>query len=131
AIDERLRMLDGFFEGAVNPADVRKDLKLTMWNQAGIFRNAPDLRTALGHVRRLADQRLCAASTANLLECCTVRNMCTTASLIVRGALLRPENRGAHVRRDAEVATEPAKSPFGHTYVSLAREGIERREVPA
>lgn len=40
-IDERLRMLDGFFEGAANPADVRKDLKLTMWGQAGIFRNAP------------------------------------------------------------------------------------------
>lgn len=56
--------------------------------------------------------------------------MCTTASLIVRCALLRPENRGAHVRLDAEVSTEPAKSPFGHTHVSLAREGIERREVP-
>ena len=130
-IDEVLRMLDGYFEGAVNPADVKKDLKLTMWNQAGIFRNAANLKTALGHIRRLADQRLCAASTANLLDCCTVRNMCTTASLIVRCALLRPENRGAHVRRDAEVATEPAKSPFGHTYISLTREGIERREVAA
>jgi fumarate reductase (CoM/CoB) subunit A len=131
AIDERLRMLDGFFEGTVNPADVRKDLKLTMWNQAGIFRNAADLRAALEQIRRLADQRLRAASTANLLECCTVRNMCTTASLIVRCALLRPENRGAHVRRDAGVLTDPATSPFGHTYISLAREGIERREVAA
>jgi len=131
--DGVLRMLDAFFEGAVSPADVRKDLKLTMWNQAGIFRSAPDLRTALGHIKRLADQRLFAASAANLLDCCTVRNMCTTASLIVRCALLRPENRGAHVRRDAEVVTvtDPATSPFGHTYVSLAREGIERREVPA
>lgn len=131
-VDEVLRMLDDFFEGAASPVAVRKDLKLTMWNQAGIFRNSPDLRTALGHVRRLADQRLFAASTANLTECCTVRNMCTTASLIIRCALLRPENRGAHVRKDAETGTwEPAKSPFGHTYVSLSREGIERREVPA
>ncbi|HOI13709.1 MAG TPA: fumarate reductase subunit A [Methanoculleus sp.] len=131
AIDEKLRMLDGFFEGAINPADVRKDLKLTMWSQAGIFRSAPDLRTALGHVRRLADTRLCAASTANLLDCCTVRNMCTTASLIVRCALFRPENRGAHVRLDAEIVTDPATSPFSHTYISLTREGIERREVAA
>ncbi|MCK9278315.1 MAG: fumarate reductase subunit A [Methanoculleus sp.] len=129
-VDAELRMLDAFFEGAVSPAEVRKDLKHTMWNQAGIFRSAPDLRTALGHIRRLADRRLLAASTANLLDCCTVRNMCTTASLIVRCALLRPENRGAHVRRDAEVVTDPATSPFGHTYVSLAREGIECREVP-
>jgi fumarate reductase (CoM/CoB) subunit A len=131
-IDEELRMLEDFFEGAASPAAVRKDLKLTMWNQAGIFRNAPDLNTALTTVRRLADRRLFAASTANIPECCTVRNMCTTASLIIRCALLRPENRGAHVRRDPGIITgDPAKSPFGHTYISLTREGIERREVAA
>ncbi|NLA38775.1 MAG: fumarate reductase subunit A [Methanomicrobiales archaeon] len=123
-------MLDDFYEGATSPAAVRKDLKLTMWTQAGIFRNSPDLATALTHVRRLADRRLFAASATNLIECCTVRNMCTTASLIVRCALLRPENRGAHVRRDMDViTTNPVKSPFGHTYVSLSREGIEEREV--
>ncbi|WOX56670.1 MULTISPECIES: fumarate reductase (CoM/CoB) subunit TfrA [unclassified Methanoculleus] len=130
-IDGVLGVLDAYFEGSVSPATVRRDLKLTMWSKAGIFRNAADLTAALAQIRRLADQPLRAASTANLLECCTVRNMCTTASLIVRCALLRPENRGAHVRRDATVITEPAKSPFGHTYISLAREGIERREVAA
>ncbi|WP_292519110.1 fumarate reductase (CoM/CoB) subunit TfrA [Methanoculleus sp.] len=130
-IDGVLRMLDGFSEGDTSPADVRRDLKLTMWNRAGIFRNAPDLSAALGDIRELADRRLCAASATNLLDCCTVRNMCTTASLIVRCALLRPENRGAHVRRDASVTTEPATSPFGHTYISLAHAGIEQREVAA
>lgn len=130
-VDGVLGVLDGFFEGDTSPAAVRKDLKLTMWSRAGIFRTAPDLQVALDEIRGLAGRRLRAASTANLLECCTVRNMCTTASLIVRCALLRPENRGAHVRRDATVITEPATSPFSHTYVSLSREGIERREVPA
>ncbi len=131
-IKAELRMLDDFFEGAISPAAVKKDLKLTMWNQAGIFRNSPDLATALTSVRRLADRRLFAASTANIPECCTVRNMCTTASLIVRCALLRPENRGAHVKNDIDVVTwEPGKSPYGHTYVSLEREGIEEREVAA
>ena len=131
SVDEILGMLDGFYDGVINPADVRKDLKLTMWNQAGIFRNAADLRTALMQVRRLSDRRLYAASSDNLAECCTIRNMCTTASLIIRCALLRPESRGAHMRLDADVRTEPAKSPFGHTYISLTREGIERREVAA
>ncbi len=131
-IEAELRMLDDFFEGAISPAMVRKDLKLTMWNQAGIFRNSPDLATALTSVRRLADRRLFAASTANIPECCTVRNMCTTASLIVRCALLRPENRGAHMKNDIDIVTwEPGKSPFGHTYVSLTREGIEERGVAA
>lgn len=131
-IEAELRMLDDFFEGAISPAMVRKDLKLTMWNQAGIFRNSPDLATALTSVRRLADRRLFAASTANIPECCTVRNMCITASLIVRCALLRPENRGAHMKNDIDIVTwEPGKSPFGHTYVSLTREGIEGRGVTA
>lgn len=129
--DEILKTVDGFYEGVINPADVRKDLKLTMWNQAGIFRNAAELRTALMQVRRLSDRRLYAASSDNLAECCTIRNMCTTASLIIRCALLRPESRGAHMRLDAGVVTDPAKSLFGHTYISLTREGIEQREVAA
>lgn len=130
-VDEILKTVDGFYDGVINPADVRKDLKLTMWNQAGIFRNAAELRTALMQVRRLSDRRLYAASSDNLVECCTIRNMCTTASLIIRCALLRPESRGAHMRLDADVRTDPAKSPFGHTYISLTREGIEQREVAA
>jgi len=130
-VDETLKTVDGFYDGVINPADVRRDLKLTMWNQAGIFRNAAELRTALMQVRRLSDRRLYAASSDNLAECCTIRNMCTTASLIIRCALLRPESRGAHMRLDADVRTDPAKSPFGHTYISLTREGIEQREVAA
>jgi fumarate reductase (CoM/CoB) subunit A len=130
-IEAQQRRLDAFCEGTANPAVVKRELKLTMWNQAGIFRNAPDLRIALTTVRRLADQRLLAASSRNLLECCTVQNMCTTASLIIRCALLRPENRGAHVRRDVPTPWEPANSPYGHTYISPASEGIERREVAA
>ncbi|WP_332450144.1 fumarate reductase (CoM/CoB) subunit TfrA [Methanoculleus sp.] len=130
-VDETLRMLDEFFVGDTAPATVRRDLKLTMWKKAGIFRTAADLTAALDDIRGLTDRRLHAASTANLLECCTVRNMCTTASLIVRSALLRPENRGAHVRRDATVVTEPATSPFSHTCISLAGARIERREVAA
>jgi fumarate reductase (CoM/CoB) subunit A len=35
------------------------------------------------------------------------------------------------MRLDADVRTDPAKSPFGHTYISLTREGIEQREVAA
>ena len=41
-----------------------------------------------------------AESPRNLAECCIVRNMCLTASLICRSALIRKESRGAHVRMD-------------------------------
>lgn len=131
-IEKELQTLDDLFEGVMSPAEVSKDLKLTMWSQAGIFRSPPDLSTALMHIKRLTDRRLFAASTANIPECYSVRNMCITASLIVKCALHRPESRGAHLRRDVEVegtTKDPAKSPFGHTYVSLKREGIETRKV--
>jgi fumarate reductase (CoM/CoB) subunit A len=71
-----------------------------------------------------------AASSRNLLECCTVQNMCLTASLICRSALLRTESRGAHVRTDIRQAHDAQHSPYSHTFVSQKREGIER-VVPA
>ena len=53
-----------------------------------------------------------------------------TASLVIRGALLRNESRGAHLRKDVEQDWTPKHSPYGHTFHSLAGEGIEKREVP-
>ncbi len=123
--------LSAFLDGEANPAVVRRELKLAMWNHAGIFRTADELNAALATITRLESLPLRAASPANIIDCCTVRNMCTTASLIVRSALLRPENRGAHVRKDVTTAWEPAASPFGHTYISLHDAGIERKEVVA
>ncbi len=125
------RMLAGYLEGEAGPAGVRRELKIAMWNHAGIFRTADELRAALVTIDRLAGMPLRAASPRNLIECCTVRNMCTTASLVVRSALLRPENRGAHVRKDVTTSWEPATSPYGHTRISLQGAGIERREGAA
>jgi len=57
--------------------------------------------------------------------------MCLTASLICRSALIREESRGAHVRRDVQQPFDARNSPYGHTYISQSREGIERREAGA
>ena len=120
--------LDRFLGGTMNPAQVRKRLQLAMWEGAGIFRNAGDLETALATAKQLAGARLKAASARNLAECCIVENMCLTASLICRAALLRTESRGAHVRTDVTQTHDAEHSPFGHTYLSPARQGIEVRE---
>jgi len=71
------------------------------------------------------------ASARNLAECCIVQNMCLTASLICRSALLRTESRGAHVRTDVTPTHDTEHSPFGHTFLSLSRSGIETKEVRA
>jgi fumarate reductase (CoM/CoB) subunit A len=55
--------------------------------------------------------------------------MCLTASLICRSALLRTESRGAHVRTDVTATHDAEHSPFGHTFISPAREGIETRGI--
>ena len=123
-VEGELRLLDDFFEGVMSPAAVRKDLKLTMWNQAGIFRNSMDLATALTHVRRLADRRLFAASTANIPECCTVRNMYHGIS---DHQVRPPPTREPGRINGIETTTGIGKVTVQPTYVSLVREGIEQR----
>jgi fumarate reductase (CoM/CoB) subunit A len=121
--------LSRFLNGSVSPAMVARELQLAMWDGAGIFRNANDLRSTLAKIMHLPASDLKAASARNFPECCTVQNMCLTATLICKSALLRPESRGAHVRTDICHAWDAATSPFGHTYISHSHEGIERRAM--
>jgi len=127
-VKSRLGRLEAFLSGSVNPALVRKELQQAMWEGAGIFRTASALEKTLKTVDRLSGVGLRAETPRNLAECCIVQNMCLTASLICRSALIRQESRGAHVRTDIPPpAWDVKNSPFGHTYISLVREEIERR----
>jgi fumarate reductase (CoM/CoB) subunit A len=129
AIERQLGALrerfDGYVDGEEPPASVVRRLKRTMWEGAGIFRTGDRLSKALAEIEVLRNERLLAITGRNLLECCTAANMVLVGSLICRAALLRPECRGAHTRRDATCDLPPDRSPYGHTYLSLTREGIE------
>jgi len=122
--------LDRFMTGIKSPARVRMMLQQAMWEGAGIFRNATDLSRTLAAVNVLADKPLKAETHRNIAECCIIENMCLTASLICRSALIREESRGAHVRKDIRQTHDAEHSPFGHTFVSKKGQGIEKREVP-
>jgi len=122
--------LDRFMNGTINPSKVRKLLERAMWDGANIFRNATDLNRALDAADILADKSIRAQTSRNLAGCCIVQNMCLTASLICRSALLREESRGAHVRTDIRQSHDAEHSPFGHTFISKNGQGIEKREVP-
>jgi fumarate reductase (CoM/CoB) subunit A len=121
--------LDAFIRGKVPPSSVRNRLKEAMWAGAGIFRNAPALQATAAAVRELANAPLFAASPRNLTECCAVENMLCLSGLIVQGALLREESRGAHVRTDINQDWTVQTSPFSHTVQSPAGRRIERQEV--
>jgi fumarate reductase (CoM/CoB) subunit A len=123
--------LEAFFRGTASPSGVRNRLKEAMWKGAGIFRDAAELQATATAVRELSSAPLAAASPRNLAECCTVENMLCLSGLIVQGALLREESRGAHVRTDVSQDWTAQASPFAHTFQSPGRCGIERREVRA
>jgi fumarate reductase (CoM/CoB) subunit A len=125
-VESERKRLDEYFSGGSDPAGIWRKLKLSMWEGAGIFRTLSALEQTRSVIRHLQSLQLRAATAENLVECCTVGNMLTTASLIVDSALLRPESRGAHVRKDIRQAWTPETSPFGHTYLSLSCRGIEK-----
>ncbi|MDK2974051.1 MAG: fumarate reductase (CoM/CoB) subunit [Methanofollis sp.] len=124
-VEAQEERLTAFFRGEVSPISVQRQLQQAMWDGAGIRRNESDLRTTLGTVGELNGAGLNAASGRNLTACCAVQNLCTTAGLIVRSALLRPESRGAHYRTDIVQTWDAQTSPFGHTRISLKGAGIE------
>src|SRR5208283_1148558 len=121
--------LNRFLSGTENPAIVRTKLQQAMWNCAGIFRDEAGLKNAIAVSGRLMRAPLKAVSAKNLVDCCIVENMCLTASLICRSALIRPESRGAHMRVDISQEWDAAHSPYGHTSIAKNREGIEKRKV--
>ncbi|MFA5220816.1 MAG: fumarate reductase (CoM/CoB) subunit TfrA [Methanoregula sp.] len=127
-VETAQRNLGAFLKGTENPARVRKELELAMWHGAGIFRNETDIKKTLDTVNRLSLMSLQAKSPQNLADCAILRNMCLTASLICRCALLRPESRGAHVRVDISQEWDALHSPYSHTYISQHREGIQKME---
>jgi fumarate reductase (CoM/CoB) subunit A len=123
------RKIEEFQSGGVNPVTVVKKLQEVMWNGAGISRNVHDLERTLVDVEKLAKKKLLAQAPMNRAECFMVQNMCLVASLVIRSALLRGESRGAHMRTDIFQSWDAANSPYGHTYISLHRAGIEERKV--
>jgi fumarate reductase (CoM/CoB) subunit A len=124
-IEKEEERLETFLSGEVPPSTVVRSLQTAMWEGAGIFRTGHELEKTLGIIRHLQTLRPRAASPANLAECCILQNMLVTATLVVKGSLLRKESRGAHVRRDITQNWDAEHSPYRHTFLSLSREGIE------
>lgn len=104
-----------FAKGTTPPYEIASALKRTMWNGVGIFRTKERLLAAQEEVARLKALVPKAYGPLGYLECCTVENMLCLSSLIIRGALVREESRGAHVRKDITQDWTPETSPFGHT----------------
>lgn len=123
------QQIEGYYKGAVPPWSVVRMLQRAMWEGAGVFRTASSLQRTKAILDEASSASLQAVTAETCIECFTARNLCCAASLVVRSALLRPESRGAHLRRDITQEWDAATSPYGHTYISRLREGIESHQV--
>ncbi|PKL59029.1 MAG: fumarate reductase subunit A, partial [Methanomicrobiales archaeon HGW-Methanomicrobiales-4] len=122
-----IKELEDFLHGDTAPHIIRTRLQEAMWKGAGIFRNRTDLEQTLTQIESLDNITLKASHPTILAECCIVRNMLTTARLIVTSALIREESRGAHVRTDITQDWDATSSPFGHTRIRRDTKSIDRR----
>lgn len=71
---------------------LKQSIRQIMWDYAGIVRSEHGLRTGLSLLDKVA-----AETSDDMVE---VKNMLTTAQIIVKAALMREESRGGHYRRD-------------------------------
>ena len=93
-----------------NQAELRKKLKDTMWQNAGIIRNEEKLSTALNDIREIKSH--INGEVFDSIEEYELKNMLTIAEIMVKSALARKESRGSHYRNDYLETAKEAKHSF-------------------
>jgi L-aspartate oxidase len=76
--------------------ELRTGLQQSMWQNAGLLRDAPGLKKGQDDLHCLSTE-IPSQSTRAILE---LRNLQTIGELIIQSALAREESRGAHFRND-------------------------------
>jgi len=117
--------LSSYYAGTKRSAEIRRSMKTLMWNNVGIYRNELDLRVAERGIRKLQTAVPKIESPRELSDAVITENMLLVARLVIEGALLRRESRGAHTRTDIHQTWMNETSPFGHTFFVKEKSGIE------
>ncbi len=106
-IQDKINMVLGFLkEGGLNAYDLIDELTTTMSDNVGIVRDPDQLQKALDTVMKLKGQFGQVSAPGGrkynhgLLAALELRNMLVATEAIVRSAIMRPESRGAHTRKD-------------------------------
>ncbi|MFC1939268.1 succinate dehydrogenase/fumarate reductase flavoprotein subunit [Chloroflexota bacterium] len=105
---EEARVFDRFkADGKESTYAMRADLQKTMDNCVGVFRTASGMEEALKKIKelkqRLPDIRVKDRGhvyNTDLVTALEFENLLDVAEVVVAGALVRTESRGAHARRD-------------------------------
>jgi succinate dehydrogenase / fumarate reductase flavoprotein subunit len=105
---QRIEALRAVRPGGVSPAKVKEAIRTTMWEKAGVEKDAASLRAALDDIAnirldllpRMSVSRALPGANYEWLDAIDVINMLDTCELIVQSSLERQESRGPFMRRD-------------------------------
>jgi len=105
----------------IDLADIRNSLKSIMWRRAGVLRDAEGLTEALESCNRWSHYVL--LHKFNSTPGYELQNMIFVSQMILQGALLREETRGAHNREDFP----ERRNDWSHHHFTFRREAGELR----
>ena len=106
--DEEAQLFHRFSsEGKESSYVLRRELQKTMDSEVAVYRTGPGLETALKKIKelkqRMPDTRVKDRGriyNTDLISALEIDNILDLAEIVVTGALVRTESRGAHSRRD-------------------------------
>lgn len=114
---------------------IRDEMKETMTNKAGVYRDGENLGLALKKIKELQDRftRVRVDDkrknfNTNLIEARELSHMLEYSELIVAGAIARTESRGAHARKD--YPNRDDANWLKHTMAFKTKDGFELRYKP-
>ncbi len=115
-------------KGDVTVGQVYDDLRTTMFQHVGVYREAESLQLACDHVRQLRAQYAQVGLTSQarefnleLLTALELEGMLDLAQTIAEGALRRTESRGSHARNDYQ--TRDDENWLHHTLALPGKDG--------
>jgi succinate dehydrogenase / fumarate reductase, flavoprotein subunit len=134
--DEENRLFKRFDNhGKENSFIVRKELQNIMDKEVGVFRTGSGLEKALSTIKNMKNQvpNLRVNDTGriyntDLMSALEVDNLLDLAEVIVTGALLRQESRGAHSRRDFPQRDDT--NWLKHTLAHFTQQGPKIEYIP-
>ena len=106
-IKEEIKRVSGFINtNGTNPYSLTEKLRKTMSENVGIVRNEQNMQKALSVILDIKKEYKNIGVGGNLqynpglLQCLELHSMLEISELLVRGAIMRKESRGAHYRSD-------------------------------
>lgn len=107
--DEEKRIFDNLInkDGTENPYIIKKELRKTMDETAGVYRDGALMQKGLNRIRELKEQfkkiKIDDKSkiyNSNLINTLETENLLDLAEILLMAAIERKESRGGHARRD-------------------------------